>query len=56
MAKAANGGRPVDIVLDPGSGIAKLPVNLALPKGASLIGVDVRQFGEYEPDVQAANM
>ncbi len=79
--KAANGGRPVDIVLDPvggeatepafrslawkgrllvvgfaGGGIAKLPVNLALLKGASLIGVDVRQFGEHEPDVQAANM
>ncbi|WP_176593355.1 NADPH:quinone oxidoreductase family protein [Sphingobium sp. EM0848] len=79
--KAANDGRPVDIVLDPvggeatepafrslawkgrllvigfaGGGIAKLPVNLALLKGAALIGVDVRQFGEYEPDVQAANM
>lgn len=79
--KAANGGRPVDVVLDPvggeatepafrslawkgrllvigfaGGGIAKLPVNLALLKGAALIGVDIRQFGEYEPEVQAANM
>lgn len=79
--KAANDGRPVDVVADPvggdatepafrslawngrllvigfaGGGIARLPVNLALLKGASLIGVDVRQFGEYEPDVQAANM
>lgn len=39
-----------------GGGIARLPVNLALLKGASLIGVDVRQFGEYEPATQAANM
>lgn len=79
--KAANGGRPVDVVVDPvgggatepafrslgwngrllvigfaGGGIARLPVNLALLKGASLVGVDVRQFGEHEPDVQAANM
>ena len=79
--KAANGGRAVDVVLDPvggdateaafrslawngrllvvgfaGGAIAKLPVNLALLKGASLIGVDVRQFGDYEPDVQAENM
>jgi len=79
--KAANGGRPVDVVIDPiggsvtelafrslawngrllvigfaGGEIAKLPVNLALLKGASLIGVDVRQFGEFEPEAAAANI
>ncbi|MBR0905168.1 NADPH:quinone oxidoreductase family protein [Bradyrhizobium liaoningense] len=31
-----------------GGPIAKLPVNLPLMKGASLIGVDVRQFVEFE--------
>ena len=31
-------------------GIATLRTNLPLLKGASLIGVDVRQFGEREPD------
>ncbi len=31
--------------------IAKLPVNLALLKGASLIGVDVRQMWILEPDL-----
>jgi len=36
--------------------IARLPVNLALLKGASLIGVDIRQSGEKEPEVQDANM
>jgi NADPH2:quinone reductase len=36
--------------------IAKIPANLALLKGAALIGVDVRQFGEREPDVAAANI
>lgn len=71
--KAANGGNPVDVVIDPIGGaatepafrslawngrllvvgfaagsIAKLPVNLALLKGASLIGVDNRQFHEKE--------
>jgi NADPH2:quinone reductase len=30
--------------------IPALPVNLALLKGASLIGVDARQFGVFEPD------
>jgi NADPH2:quinone reductase len=79
--KGANGGRAVDVVIDPiggaatelafrslawngrllvigfaGGEIAKLPVNLALLKGASLIGVDVRQFGEYEPEAAAANI
>lgn len=79
--KAANGGRAVDVVIDPiggpatelafrslawngrllvigfaGGEIAKLPVNLALLKGASLIGVDVRQFGDCEPEAAAANI
>lgn len=79
--KAANGGRAVDVILDPvggeatepafrslgwngrllvvgfaGGGIARLPVNLALLKGAALVGVDVRQFGEREPETQAANI
>ena len=31
-----------------GGPIAKLPVNLSLMKGASLVGVDVRQFVEFE--------
>ncbi|WP_242124054.1 NADPH:quinone oxidoreductase family protein [Sphingobium sp. Sx8-8] len=73
--KAANDGKPVDIVVDPLGGdatepafrslawngrhlvigfaaghIPKLPINLALLKGASLIGVDIRQFGLYEPE------
>jgi len=73
--KAANEGKPVDIVIDPLGGdatepafrslawngrhlvigfttghIPKIATNLALLKGASLIGVDVRQFGEYEPE------
>lgn len=79
--KAANGGRPVDVVLDPvggdatepafrslawngrhlvigfaGGGIPRLPTNLALLKGAALVGVDVRQFGENEPEASAANI
>ncbi|MET0373628.1 MAG: zinc-binding dehydrogenase, partial [Rhizorhabdus sp.] len=79
--KAANNGKPVDIVIDPiggeatepafrslawngrhlvigfaGGFIPKLPINLALLKGASLIGVDVRKFGEYEPEAAAANV
>ena len=39
-----------------GGGIAKLPTNLPLLKGASLIGVDARQFREKEPDVALANL
>lgn len=79
--KAANGGKPVDVIVDPvggaatepafrslawngrhlvigfaGGAIPKLPVNLALLKGASLIGVDVRQFGDYERDLSDANV
>jgi NADPH2:quinone reductase len=79
--KAANGGRTVDVVIDPIGGaatelafrslawngrllvigfasgtIAKVPANLALLKGASMIGVDVRQFGEFEPEAATANV
>lgn len=79
--KAANNGKPVDVIVDPvggaamepafrslawngrhlvigfaGGAIPKLPVNLALLKGASLIGVDVRQFGDYERDLSDANV
>lgn len=77
--KAANGGRPVDVVFDPvggeatdpafrclgwggrhlvigfPGGIAALRTNLPLLKGASLVGVDIRQFGVFEPDKSAAN-
>ena len=79
--KAANHGRPVDIVVDPiggeatepafrslawrgrhlvigfaGGGIPKLPTNLPLLKGAALLGVDIRQFGEKEPEAARANL
>jgi NADPH2:quinone reductase len=79
--KVANGGRAVDVIVDPvgdpatepafrslawngrhlvvgfaAGAIARLPVNLALLKGASLIGVDVRQFGDFEPAAAAANL
>jgi NADPH2:quinone reductase len=36
-------------------GIAALRTNLPLLKGASLIGVDVRQFGLFEPERSQAN-
>lgn len=36
-------------------GIPALRTNLALLKGASLIGVDIRQFGVFEPEKSAAN-
>jgi len=36
--------------------IARLPVNLALLKGASLVGVDIRQMDEFEPALAAANL
>ena len=39
-----------------GGSIAKLPANLALLKGASLVGVDIRQFGEFEPQEAARNI
>lgn len=49
------GGRHLVIGFAAGS-IAKLPANLALLKGAALVGVDVRQFGERQPDAAAANL
>ena len=79
QVRAANGGRPVDVVFDPvggeatdpafrclgwggrhlvigfPGGIAALRTNLPLLKGAALIGVDIRQFGEIEPDKANAN-
>jgi NADPH2:quinone reductase len=39
-----------------GGYIPKLPINLALLKGASLIGVDLRQFGIHEPAAFRANI
>lgn len=36
-------------------GIAALRTNLPLLKGASLVGVDVRQFGIFEPEKSEAN-
>jgi NADPH2:quinone reductase len=36
--------------------IPKLPVNLALLKGASLVGVDLRQFGIFEPELYRENL
>lgn len=37
------------------AGIAALRTNLPLLKGASLVGVDIRQFGIYEPERSEAN-
>jgi NADPH:quinone reductase len=37
------------------AGIAALRTNLPLLKGASLIGVDIRQFGIFEPERSEAN-
>ena len=37
-------------------GIASLRTNLPLLKGASLMGVDIRQFGTNEPAAAAANV
>lgn len=37
------------------AGIAAVRTNLPLLKGASLIGVDIRQFGIFEPDKSEAN-
>lgn len=79
QVRAANAGKPVDVVFDPvggeatdpafrclgwggrhlvvgfPAGMTALKTNLALIKGASLIGVDIRQFGEFEPEKAAAN-
>lgn len=78
--KAANGGKPIDVVFDPvggdmtdpafrslgydgrhlvigfTGGISSLKTNLPLVKTASLIGVQLRVFGEQEPEKAAANM
>jgi NADPH:quinone reductase len=78
--RAANNGRPVDVVFDPvggeatepafrslswsgrhlvigfTAGIASVRTNLPLLKGASLIGVDIRQFGIFEPATAEANL
>lgn len=79
QVRAANGGKPVNVVFDPvggevtdpafrclgwggrhlvigfPGGISALRTNLPLLKGASLVGVDIRQFGEFEPDRAEAN-
>ncbi|WP_296675643.1 NADPH:quinone oxidoreductase family protein [Novosphingobium sp.] len=47
------GGRHL-VIGFPG-GIAALRTNLPLLKGASLVGVDIRQFGELEPARSAGN-
>jgi len=39
-----------------GGDIAKLPANLALLKGAALIGVNVNAFGQQEPDLARQNI
>jgi len=81
QVKSANGGRGIDVVLDPVGGdaterafrslawngrhlvigfaqgtIPKLPTNLALLKGAALLGVDIRQMGQFEPELAEANL
>jgi NADPH2:quinone reductase len=47
------GGR--HLVIGFTGGIPTLPTNLALLKGASLVGVDIRRFGELEPQRADAN-
>lgn len=47
------GGR--HLVIGFPAGIAALRTNLPLLKGSSLVGVDIRQFGEFEPDKAEAN-
>jgi NADPH2:quinone reductase len=37
-------------------GIARIPANLPLLKGGDLVGVDIRQFGEKEPQRAAENI
>jgi len=79
--KRANGGKPLDVVVDPvgdvftepafrslgwkgrllvvgfaGGSIAKLPANLALLKGAAMIGVNMRTFDELQPDLAQQNI
>ena len=79
QVRAANDGRPVDVVFDPvggettepafrslgwggrhlvvgfTGGATSLRTNLPLLKGASLVGVDIRQFGQFEPERAQAN-
>lgn len=47
------GGR--HLVIGFPAGMAALRTNLTLIKGASLVGVDIRQFGIFEPEKSAAN-
>ena len=79
--KAANQGRPVDVIVDPVGGqmsetafrslawngrhlmigfaagdIPRLPTNLAILKGAALIGVDVHQFTVREKQLGLENL
>lgn len=49
------GGRHLVVGFAAGS-IPALPANLALLKGAALVGVDYRQFRELEPEREAANL
>jgi NADPH2:quinone reductase len=49
------GGRHLIIGFAAGE-IARLPLNLALLKGATLVGVDIRQFGERQPAIAAINI
>jgi NADPH2:quinone reductase len=49
------GGRHLVIGFAAGA-IPRLPTNLALVKGAALLGVDIRQFSLLEPATSAANM
>ncbi len=77
--KAANDGKPVEVVFDPiggdatepafrslawngrhlvigfPAGMTALKTHLTLIKGAALIGVDIRQFGIFEPELSQAN-
>ena len=43
------------LVIGFAAGIARLPANLPLLKGAELVGVDIRQFGEREPALAREN-
>ena len=49
LRSLAWGGRHVVVGFAAGS-IPKLPANIVLLKGASVIGVDLRQFGIHEPE------
>lgn len=49
------GGCGRHLVIGFPGGMTALRTNLALIKGASLMGVDIRQFGIFEPEKCAAN-